>query len=205
MGKVKRARQKAHISAKIQSANTNKKTEDMPHVALEQCVPVKETVEANMFSGVDLTKYKLTGKLPEFDTCSTITSKSFKGLNMKKKDKRKLKHDLWMEKLNAVELAKKKAKEKLKLQQTPIIGDIRALGDALPTLDLILKKSTGPADNREVKKAKGIQTEKKRKKQMMENISIFQQVYGHPAFKDKPTDTISEHLHNRHKLEDMDT
>lgn len=50
--------------------------------------------------------------------------------------------------LSAIDQAKKKAKEKKKKEQTPVVGDIGALGDALPTLDLLLKKSTRPVQQR---------------------------------------------------------
>ena len=39
----------------------------------------------------------LKQQLPDFDTQSVVTSKTFKGMNLKKKDKKKLRHDLWME------------------------------------------------------------------------------------------------------------
>lgn len=44
-----------------------------------------------------------------------------------------------MAELDAVEAAKKAAKEKKKKQSTPVVGDIGLLGEALPTLDMLLK------------------------------------------------------------------
>ena len=41
--------------------------------------------------------------------------------------------------LSAIDAAKKEAKERKKRQQTPVVGDIGLLGEALPTLDLLLK------------------------------------------------------------------
>ena len=51
----------------------------------------------NPFRGMKITTETLKQNLPDFDTRSVITSKSFKGLNLKKKDKMKLRHDLWIE------------------------------------------------------------------------------------------------------------
>lgn len=50
----------------------------------------------NMFEGLNINQELLTKKLPEFDIMSTITSKSTKGLQLKKKDKKKLRHDVWL-------------------------------------------------------------------------------------------------------------
>ena len=50
--------------------------------------------------------------------------------------------------MDTIQAAKKKAKEWKKKQRTPIVGDIGALADTLPTIDLLLKKDTGPKVNR---------------------------------------------------------
>ena len=49
-----------------------------------------------MFQNVNIDVTSMQKKLPDFDARSTVTSKSLKGSNMTKKDKRKLKHDMWM-------------------------------------------------------------------------------------------------------------
>lgn len=198
MGKVKRGRLKAHIAAvkkkKDETPNQNVEIVDMESDQVTMETPFK----SNLFEGIDMTKFNITQKLPDLDARSAITSKSLKELKLKKKEKQKLRHELWMKKLDAIEAAKKEAKTRKKKQRTPIVGDIGALADTLPTLDLLLKKDTGPKHHREEEvKAKGIQKEKKRKKQMMSDISIFQQVLKHPAFKDNPTATITEHLQNK--------
>ncbi|XP_060597300.1 uncharacterized protein LOC132751177 [Ruditapes philippinarum] len=208
MGKVRRARQKAHNSAvKVKEVGGNSaKQDDTDEMELEQnlsSLEAPQLAQSNIFDGLDLSKYNLKAQLPEFDTQSAITSKSLKELKLKKKDRQKLRHELWLKKLSAIDSAKKDAKNKKKREQTAVVGDIGALGDALPTLELLLKTSTKPSQSNEPKKPKGIQKEKKRKKQMMEDISVFHQVIKHPSFKENPTSTISEHLHNRQKQEHM--
>ncbi|VDI44506.1 Hypothetical predicted protein [Mytilus galloprovincialis] len=104
--------------------------------------------------------------------------------------------------LNAVEAAKKEEKERKKREKTAIVGDIGAMGDALPTIELLMKKSSNINSDQKEQKKRGIATEKKRKKQMMEDISIFKQILDHPAYKENPTETITTHLQNKLKQED---
>ncbi|OWF35894.1 ribosome biogenesis protein slx9-like [Mizuhopecten yessoensis] len=210
MGKMKKNRQKYHAAAK-KKEDSKVEIVDMHDMETDTKFPPTllspAEKDGSLFKGLKINKETLKQELPDFDTRSTITSKSLRGLNMKKKDKRKLKHDLWMKKLNSIDTAKKEAKAKKKRQQTPVVGDIGILGDALPTLDLLLKGSTGPksSDNKETTK-KCIPKEKQRKKQMMNDISLFKQVLAHPSFIENPTDTIKEHLQNKLLQEqEMDT
>lgn len=208
MGKVKRGRLKAHIAAVKAKKDAPSSSQNVEVVDMDsdQVSATPETpFKSNIFEGINMNKFNITDKLPDFDTRSAITSKSLKDLKLKKKDKQKLRHELWMKKCDAIQSAKKAAKARKKKQQTPVVGDIGALADSLPTIDLLLKGNTGPKDNVDAEvKVKGIQKEKKRRKQMLSDISIFQQVIKHPAFKDNPTATISEHLHNKYQ-QDMIT
>ncbi|KAH3754170.1 ribosome biogenesis protein SLX9 homolog [Dreissena polymorpha] len=209
MGKVKRQRQKAHNAAVKVKQATSKEEIDIAEVKDTKHLPPglsHAEVRASLFDGIDMSKYHITTKLPDFDARSTLSSKSLKGLNLKKKEKQKLRHDLWIQKLSALDAAKKKAKEKARKAQTPVVGDIGALADALPTLDLLLKKSTGPkTQGNDPKKKKGTQSEYTRKKQMLADISIFQQVLKDPSYRKNPTVAISEHLYERQRREEMDT
>ena len=53
-------------------------------------------LEGGIFKNINIDLGKATKELPDFDARSTITSKTFKGMNMTKKEKRKMKHDVWM-------------------------------------------------------------------------------------------------------------
>ena len=59
--------------------------------------PPSQFPSAGLFSKVDIDLNALAKQLPssdaDFDTRSTMTSKSLRGLNLTKKDKRKLKHE----------------------------------------------------------------------------------------------------------------
>ncbi|XP_060074783.1 uncharacterized protein LOC132554489 [Ylistrum balloti] len=205
MGKMRKNRQKFHAGAK---KNSDSKVEivDM-ETDMKVPPPTMPQEDDNIFKGLKINKDTLKQELPDFDTRSTITSKSLKGLNIKKKDKQKLRHERWMKKLSSIDKAKKDAKAKKKRQQTPVVGDIGILGEALPTLDLLLKGSTGlkSSDNKETTR-KSVPKEKQRRKQMLNDISLFKQVLAHSSYKENPTDTIKEHLQNKLLQEEsMDT
>ena len=70
----------------------------LPSIHLQQTGSVAGAKAANNpFQGLKITTDMLRQNLPDFDTHSVITSKSFKGMNLKKKEKQKLRHDLWVE------------------------------------------------------------------------------------------------------------
>ncbi|KAK3082647.1 hypothetical protein FSP39_001373 [Pinctada imbricata] len=190
MGKQKRSRSKAHISAVKPNGKKNDKDVDNNKVDIVDSMDTDAKVQTmadfvnrsdNIFSDVKIDPQALAKKLPDFDARSAITSKSLKELKLKKKDKKKLRHDLWIKKLSAIDAAKKEAKEKKRRQQTPVVGDIGAMGDALPTLDLLMMGD---------------------KKKKLDDIALFHQVRAHPAFKENPTSTIKEHLENKLKQDD---
>ncbi|CAG2229066.1 unnamed protein product [Mytilus edulis] len=197
MGKVKRQRKKLHTEA-VKTTDNKVEIVDMMDTDIKQ----PELRLDNPFANLDLDLGQLKQKLPDFDARSQVTNKSLKGLHIKKKDKKKLRHDIWIKKLNAVEAAKKEEKERKKREKTAIVGDIGAMGDALPTIELLMKKSSNINSDQKEQKKRGIATEKKRKKQMMEDISIFKQILDHPAYKENPTETITTHLQNKLKQED---
>lgn len=200
MGKVKRQRQKLH-SAAVKAKTNQVEVVDMMDTDVQQPELRFDKLD-NPFAGLNLDLGQLKQKLPDFDARSQVTNKSLKGLNLKKKDKKKLRHDIWVKKLNAVEAAKKAEKDRKKREKTAIVGDIGLLGDALPTIELLMKKSSQVNKNEGEEKKRGIAKEKKRKKQMMEDISVFKQIVEHPAYKENPTETIMTHLQNRLKQED---
>ncbi|CAC5400538.1 unnamed protein product [Mytilus coruscus] len=197
MGKVKRQRKKLHTEA-VKTTDSKVEIVDMMDTDIQQ----PELRLDNPFANLDLDLGQLKQKLPDFDARSQVTNKSLKGLHIKKKDKKKLRHDIWIKKLNAVEAAKKEEKDRKKREKTAIVGDIGAMGDALPTIELLMKKSSQANRDQTEEKTRGIAKEKKRKKQMMEDISVFKQILDHPAYKENPTETITTHLQNKLKQED---
>ncbi|KAK3802339.1 hypothetical protein RRG08_034487 [Elysia crispata] len=217
MGKMKRMRQKLHIAAaKSKDKNTfvknTDKNDDQQMEDAQFKLPIDPTALGargeNIFKDVKISSFELAPqKLPDFDARSSITSKTFKGKNLTKKEKQKMRHDAWTEKMDAITSAKKKAKEKKKKQQTPIVGDLTEMEEALPTLELLLKKSTHSAvKSAQSQREKPIPKEKKRKKQMHDDISLFHQVSQHPLIKEDASLIIKTHLRNKIQMEkDMET
>ncbi|XP_064598568.1 uncharacterized protein LOC135464925 [Liolophura sinensis] len=214
MGKVKRGRQKLHTAAKKSKTKEGHSTKGDVMVVdvvenMQTDIPrspfLTPNESANPFSGVTINKATLTQNLPDFDARSTITSKSFKGLGIKKKEKRKVRHQLWMEKMNAAQSEVMKKKERKRKSKTAVVGDLTDLQETLPTLELLMKKSTGKPQDKPKVKTRGIEKEAKRQKRTLEGIAMFNQVLSHPAYKENPTETIAIHLHNKMQQSETDS
>nr|KAI8738884.1 FAM207A protein [Biomphalaria glabrata] len=208
MGKVKRLRQKFHAAsskAKDKKKSDSQTVEDQEMIVESPTKPAPSVIsnKDNLFKNVNIPALSLLAqKLPDFDARSSITSKTFRGQNLKKKDKMKIRQEVWLSKMDTLQTAKKKAKERKKKQQTPIVGDLSSMQDALPTLELLLKKTTGEASDRlEFKKPKPVQKEKARQKQMLDDIALFHKIVQHPLFKEDAVNTITEHLKHKIKSE----
>jgi len=100
MGKMKRARQKLHNAAAKSKKNEHSKIsshvdENIMDVSQNGPPrPIDPTAGGyrgeNLFQNVRISSVDLSQqRLPDFDAQSTITSKTFKGQNLKKKDKKK--------------------------------------------------------------------------------------------------------------------
>lgn len=203
MGKQKRSRQKFHNAAVKPKGDKKQEDEDATLESMDTAsMSGRSALTSNVFKNLKIDKEALVQKLPnDWDTKSAITSTSLKGLQLKKKDRKKLRHELLVQKLDAVEAAKKAAKEKKKKQSTPVVGDIGLLGEALPTLDMLIKSDEHKKKESNKEKPRSIPKEKKRQKQMMKDIELFRQVYTHPSYAENPRGTIHEHLQNKLKQE----
>ncbi|ESO88047.1 hypothetical protein LOTGIDRAFT_234815 [Lottia gigantea] len=210
MGKIRRVREKYHSVAK---KNLKSSSEDNKMVAEEndnivglssEEVASNMVIQDNIFSTINIDKSKLSQRLPDFDARSAITSKTLKGLSLKKKDKLKLRREYFMQKINAIEVKKKKDKERKKREKTAVVGDMAVIEEALPTLDLLMKTSTTKEKVPHVPKKRCVQKAKNRVKKGLSNIKSFKQVLKHSAFKNNPGATINEHLHNKLKQEESD-
>ncbi|KAF9927818.1 hypothetical protein FBU30_002863 [Linnemannia zychae] len=135
-----------------------------------------------------------------------------------KKDKRKLRHDKWMSKLEATYNPQKKKKKSGQNQALSV--DFGSFHDVLSTIDSTKihpspasaikgnKAKTGnktPAtvpvqDHQQFtihsESSKPLQSKKAKKKAAMQEILRFQNVLAHPAFKSNPLLTIQQHVKN---------
>lgn len=208
MAKMKRARQKFHAAAQKKKKDESSKTADveMSESFSNNMLPPRDPTAGfpngeDLFKGINISGlHLLKQKLPDFDARSAITSKTFKGKNLTKKDKLQLRKEAWMAKMDTIQTAKKNQKLKKKKQNTPIIGDLTPMQDALPTLELLLKKSKESKEKRTQEKPRSVPKEKRRKKQMLDDISMFHQVQQHPMFQEDATSTVNCHL--RYKIQE---
>ncbi|KAF9107266.1 hypothetical protein BGX29_006785 [Mortierella sp. GBA35] len=138
-----------------------------------------------------------------------------------KKDKRKLRHDKWMSKLEATYNPQKKKKKSGQNQTLSV--DFGSFHDVLSTIDpakaqtspaAAIKGSKSKAGNKapapaaatpvldhqqftiHSESSKPLQSKKAKKKAAMQEILRFQNVLAHPSFKSNPLLTIQQHVKN---------
>ncbi|KAG0010849.1 hypothetical protein BGZ81_002525 [Podila clonocystis] len=140
-----------------------------------------------------------------------------------KKDKRKIRHDKWMSKLEATYNPQKKKKKSAQSQTLSV--DFGSFHDVLSTLDptkaaptpvvkAVVSKpaaaSTAPKlDHQQFtihsESSKPLQSKKAKKKAAMQEILRFQNVLTHPAFKSNPLLTIQQHVKNTMEMAPSET
>ncbi|KAI8497812.1 hypothetical protein Bbelb_244640 [Branchiostoma belcheri] len=204
MGKIKRTRQKYHTSAVKLGSGAEEKLENpsqttkLPSLPLPVGTPVFPT--SGLFRGADSAD-PVTTLSVEQDRQSVVSGRSIRtegGTRISKKDKRKMRHDVFLQKLETAHTAKRKAKETKRRQQTAVVGDMQPLKDALPQLTAFLEQQQGGAAAAEEKKEKeGTLKQKERKRIEQEELSRFQQILQHPQYRQRPVSTIMEHLRNK--------
>lgn len=202
MGKIRRERHKYHISAAT-TARTD--SQDVPgsNPNSSSLGPALASLPVTLssvgvFDNVNIDTNAIVKKLPDFDQCSvrSVLSNAMTdklGKKLTKKQKRKLRHATFIEKINAIQNAKKSAKDTKKRQKTVIIGDMQPLTDALPIFDTkqCVNSSTKDVTAKPVKKFKARQNE------MLKDLEVFRQVLNDPSFQRDPEATIMDHLRNK--------
>ncbi|XP_013787995.1 protein FAM207A-like [Limulus polyphemus] len=206
MGKIRRSRQKYHLPAvrsntlKINDGKEEISIKEPYSQKLEKCT--KESADSSIFENleIDLSQIK---QLHDCDKRSIISNNGV-GPQLSKKEKRKLRHDGFLQKIEAIKAAKKKEIETKKRKETPLVGDMKPLEEALPNLELLIK------DNRKTRsqkldKPQGKKTLKAQQKAMLQDIETFQYVLKHPAFQEDPIGTVTAHICKKLEQETMDS
>lgn len=208
MGKVKRQRTKLRGKSNAnqqehpvshQSAVSDNEVETRPEI----------TPTENPFGNTKIDLSTLATRLmpstdeKEDDRLSFISKGSIRKGNqqLKKKDKRKLRHEKWLEKVDAIQQTKKRQKERMKRAKTPVVGDLEPMMSALPELSEIIRMSEEAgkrADKRRQElgsqSKKNTLKRKQRQKLLDTEKGRFHQVLRHTAFKANPFVTINKHL-----------
>ncbi|XP_033102060.1 protein FAM207A-like [Anneissia japonica] len=208
MGKIKRKRSKFHLPASGPGKGNedgDKQTEptysqmDVTSTGLGPIFPTKGLFN---FKNFDLANVNTHLNVDNDDTRSFISKKSIGiGQHLRKKDKMKIRHEKWLEKIQNVKTAKKKKADAKKRASTAIVGDLQPLTDALPELSEILQLTTIKKSNAE-KHAARLKTKTStwksgdRQKLVMNELANFKQVLNHTAFKSNALAAINQHLKN---------
>ncbi|XP_072034356.1 ribosome biogenesis protein SLX9 homolog [Amphiura filiformis] len=213
MGKIRRQRQKFHLLAKRKQNTNNESSKN------EGTLPVPYNVifptEA-LFSSEDTSNLNFLGqKLPEAQEDDRMTYISKKSVHeegqLKKKDRKKIRHERWLQKIETIKQAKKTKQAAQQRSQVAIVGDLHPLSQALPELSQVLRlgdsKKQQPQIRSQKKKKKQTMKTNDRKKLLIQEQANFKQVMSHSKFKVNPLATINEHLRNKmqkEQAEEMD-
>lgn len=189
MGKINRIKTKAKISEKksksLQKTTPNNKSNE------------KSANEAA--GGKDKSKLLLN---------KTITPKK----TTSKKDKFRQKHKNLMNKFTLIKKQQKEERARKNRENTAVIGDLKPLKDALPSLDAIFKLSkekdqlkTGIKEfdatpKEEEKKLNVKQKLKKKKDKFIRQVNSYQALLKDPDFKKNPREAIRYHIQYTHGL-----
>lgn len=199
MGKIRRIRQKFHLaSSRDHSRSENRNMEssneeetDKPTLPITNLSPSE-----NIFAGIDINVDQLRKTLMEDDRVSVRSmAKSCKydskGKLLTKVEKRRLRHTLFLQKIDAIQqLAREAKKKKNKLSLTspnfmdPASGK-QSVQNKKPCVQTEYKKH-------ERIKVKGIKKTKQRQKLMVDSVAAFRKILHSPTFKSNPCGVISE-------------
>ncbi|CAG9761197.1 unnamed protein product [Ceutorhynchus assimilis] len=136
-----------------------------------------------------------TGKTTGLDIKTETKLNAKSSVIMAKKEKIKMRRQKLLNKIDKVQQMKKALKLKEKRKSTAIMGDTNPLHDALPSLEALLK--TRPSANKrsaDIAKKKGIEKQRKRKREIIQGIQIYKLVLGNKKFLQDPWEAITHHV-----------
>lgn len=193
---MKRSRQKFHTAANQRPLLTQRFENPSETKSPESVLPVPSD---NLFAGLDIDISKLKTKLNS-EAQSVKSFKSTKseksGQNaMSKKDKLKLRREMLMKKIDAVNHMKKNLKIREKRKKVAIMGDTNPLHDALPSLESLLKNRPSAKKQAPVpRKPKAVEKADRRKKELIHGVKLFKSVLKNKHFRVNPLEAISKQV-----------
>lgn len=185
MGKVRRERHKYHLTTTTKTQTCD--TSPVKNVEISQRTI---TVPDNPFAGIDISVDALNKTLTDCDARSVISTKSTtRAPIVTKKEKQKLRHEAFLKKLQAAyHTRNKKGKKVLKLTK-----DTNISSDKLPLLELKLGNKDKKDKARQVKH-RSIPKAKKRKKNMMQDITLFKNLLAELAEEENAEEIVSSRV-----------
>ncbi|XP_037083250.1 uncharacterized protein LOC119103723 [Pollicipes pollicipes] len=201
MGKTRRARQELHLPA-VSGEERGRNKPAMVAPGTSPAAASLPTTGKGMFAGLTIPLEALQQRLPDFDARSVRSSKStIRGqAAMKKKDKRKVRHEAFMQKLDAVMESLRSARAAKARRATAVVGDLQPLAAALPNPATLEKeraarKAAHEQRRQPSRKRRGMPKKKVLHKQYLDDIAQFQRVIDHPIYQEDPEGIVSEHVH----------
>uniref|UniRef100_A0A146LYA7 Uncharacterized protein n=1 Tax=Lygus hesperus TaxID=30085 RepID=A0A146LYA7_LYGHE len=213
MGKQRRAREKYHLASvrarnkEIDGGGELIDETDKMSVGDKQSVgklSLKIKPKGGIFDGLDIAVSNLNTCLADDTKSVHSLAKTFRsvkrslgGKSMKKDDKKKLRHDMFLSKIDAFY----KHRENLKKNKNrgPIDVSIKDLDNALPAVDMVFHKSDKKVKQpRPVStKQKGIKKAKQRQKDLEQNYEAFKKIMEEVKSKEKILDVVTEHVQQK--------
>uniref|UniRef100_A0A1B6FZL1 Protein FAM207A n=1 Tax=Cuerna arida TaxID=1464854 RepID=A0A1B6FZL1_9HEMI len=207
MGKIKRERQKLHHSSGRNKPEDVTVTEQFDQKSIGKSPLLKSaeefaTIPDNLFEGIDINFDNLKQKLVEDDRVSIKSiAKSCKydskGKLLTKKEKHKIKHDLFMRKINTAQQLKKEALQKhkkrkgLRKNNTQLDTSIELPLDTQKSFEGMSETSAKQVKN---VKFKGVKKAKVRQREMLQDISCFRKILADLKHTEDPDLTFNHCL-----------
>ncbi|KAL1771854.1 hypothetical protein HispidOSU_027477 [Sigmodon hispidus] len=122
-----------------------------------------------------------------------------------KKEKLRLRHERWLQKIEAIKLAEKKLKEERRRRATVVVGDLHPLRDALPELQELEARRQQPTRSRVTSKPRPVELNRmstaQRQQLLEEERTRFQELLASPSYRASPLLAIGQQLAHQMQLE----
>ncbi|XP_040587976.1 protein FAM207A isoform X2 [Mesocricetus auratus] len=121
-----------------------------------------------------------------------------------KKEKLRLRHERWLQKIEAIKLAEQKLKEERRRRATVVVGDLHPLRDALPELQE-LEASRQQQVRRVTSKPRPVELSRmssaQRQQLLEEERTRFRELLASPSYRASPLLAIGRQLAHQMQLE----
>lgn len=122
-----------------------------------------------------------------------------------KKEKLRLRHERWLQKIEAIKLAEQKFREERRRRATVVVGDLHPLRDALPELQELETGHQWKARGRVNSKPRPVELSRmstaQRQQLLEEERTRFRELLANPAYRASPLLAIGRQLAHQMQLE----
>ncbi|XP_052600551.1 ribosome biogenesis protein SLX9 homolog isoform X1 [Peromyscus californicus insignis] len=122
-----------------------------------------------------------------------------------KKEKLRLRHERWLQKIEAIKLAEQKLKEERRRRATVVVGDLHPLRDALPELQELEASRRQHTRSRVTSKPRPVELSRmstaQRQQLLEEERTRFRELLASPSYRASPLLAIGRQLAHQMQLE----